>query len=386
MGVLPRFETLAKTMSEHSEAQRYTRTPAKQLVDAIERLASAGSVDDVVDVLRTTARRLLGSDGVAVILREGDNCRYVEEDAIGPLWKGRKFPIASCISGWAMMHRRVVVIPDVLLDDRIPGDLYRATFVRSLVVAPVRSQDPLGAIGAYWAEVYEPSADEVDVLEALARATATALENVRLVDALSRALESAELARDELRHRVKNAYSATQALAKLTLPPEHSRALSARIAALARAHELLDRKLAVQDQITVEELIHAELEPYAVDSPGRFRVAGANVIISSPKALALGLAINELATNSLKYGALSVAAGRLEVRWNADGQNLMVTWRESDGPAVQSAAIESFGSRLLRRLVEGQLQGTLHRELNQSGVSCVIDFPLVETTCSGSSS
>ena len=176
-------------MSEHSEAQRYTRTPAKQLVDAIERLASAGSVDDVVDVLRTTARRLLGSDGVAVILKEGDNCRYVEEDAIGPLWKGRKFPIASCISGWAMMHRRVVVIPDVLLDDRIPGDLYRATFVRSLVVAPVRSQDPLGAIGAYWAEVYEPSADEVDVLEALARATATALENVRLVDALSRALE-----------------------------------------------------------------------------------------------------------------------------------------------------------------------------------------------------
>jgi two-component sensor histidine kinase len=73
------------------------------------------------------------------------------------------------------------------------------------------------------------------------------MENVRLVAALSQALADAELARDELRHRVKNAFTAAQALATLTLPAEHHRALNARIAALARAQQLLDEKLNHQD-------------------------------------------------------------------------------------------------------------------------------------------
>lgn len=370
------------TMTENalsSDTLSANRTSAGGLVDAIERLAGAGSIEDVIEVVRATARRLIGSDGIAVILREGDECRYVEEDAIGPLWKGRNFPLASCISGWAMLHRRTVVIPDIKSDERIPQNLYHETFVRSLIMAPVRSDDPIGAIGAYWSQTYEPSTKEVELLETLARAAATAMENLRLIGALSRALESAELARDELRHRVKNAYTATQALAKLTLPPEHARALSSRIAALARAHDLLDRKLARQDHITIDELVRAELDPYTVDSPGRFRVAGPPVVIASPHALALGLALNELATNALKYGALSVSTGRLEVEWRRDGLHLVVTWQESDGPMVQGAAIESFGSRLLKRLIEGQLGGSLTRHMRASGVTCVIEFPAPET-------
>ncbi len=347
-------------------------------MEAIERLAGAGEMADVVEIVRSTARRLIGSDGIAVILREGDDCRYVEEDAVGPLWKGRNFPLSSCISGWAMLHRRTVAISDIRLDERIPQDLYRDTFVRSLVMTPVRSEDPIGAIGAYWAQVYEAGPEEIDTLETLARATATAMENVRLVAALSKALEEAELARDELRHRVKNAYTATQALASLSLPPEHARALSARIGALARAHDLLDRKLARQDRITLQELVEAELEPYGVDAPGRFKIAGPSVTLPSERALALGLALNELATNALKYGALSVPAGRLDVRWRQEADHLIFEWRESDGPAVQGAAIESFGSRLLKRLVEGQLAGSLRRELKHSGVACVIELPAPE--------
>ncbi len=348
--------------------------PAGDLVEAIERLAGASSTEEIVEVVRSMARRLIGSDGIAVILREGDDCRYIEEDAVSPLWKGRNFPLSSCISGWAMLHRRVVVIPDIRLDERIPQDLYQDTFVRSLVMAPVRSEDPIGAIGAYWGKVYEPTPEEVGTLETLTRATATAMENVRLVTALSHALEEAEFARDELRHRVKNAYTATQALAHLTLPPEHARALSARIAALARAHDLLDRKLARQDHISLRELVEAELEPYGTDAPGRFAITGPAVTLPSAQALALGLTLNELATNALKYGALSVAAGRLDVSWRRDGQHLVLEWRESDGPMVKGAALESFGSRLLKRLVEGQLGGSLHRQLSSTGVSCFIDF------------
>ena len=349
---------------------------ARLLVEAIEKLAGSGDMDDVVATLRTTARRLIGADGIAVILREEEQCWYVEEDAMGPLWKGHKFPLTSCISGWAMLHRETVVIEDIRRDDRIPQDLYRDTFVRSLLMVPVRSDDPIGAIGAYWSETYRASDAQVETLERLARATATAMENVRLVAALSRALEDAELARDELRHRVKNAFTAAQALATLTLPEEHHRALNARIAALARAHELLDEKLAHQQSITLVDLIEAELAPYASESPGRLRLEGDAIQLGSAQAVALGLVVNELATNALKYGALSTPDGRLDVRWRRESGRLVLEWREADGPEVRKAAIENFGSRLLKRLVEGQLKGAIRRELAGDGVTCVVEFPI----------
>ena len=346
------------------------------LIEAIEKLAGAGGMDDVVAILRATARRLIGADGIAVILREDEQCWYVEEDAMGPLWKGHKFPLASCISGWAMVHKETVVIDDIRKDGRIPQELYRDTFVRSLLMVPVRSTDPIGAIGAYWSDCYRATREQVDIVERLARATATAMENVRLIAALSKALSDAELARDELRHRVKNAFTAAQALATLTLPADHHRALNARIAALARAHALLDEKLAHQDSITLAELIAAELAPYAVEGAGRLRMEGGDVRLESPQAIALGLAINELATNALKYGALSTDSGCLDVRWRMSKGHLVVEWRESDGPEVRAHAIENFGSRLLKRLVEGQLKGSIRRELAGKGVTCIVEFPL----------
>src|SRR6185369_4320513 len=99
------------------------------LLDAVERLAGAAAIEDVVEVVRTSARSLIGSHGIAVIIREGETCHYVEEDAIGPLWKGRKFPLTSCISGWAMLHRQTVAITDIQRDERIPQSLYADTFV-----------------------------------------------------------------------------------------------------------------------------------------------------------------------------------------------------------------------------------------------------------------
>lgn len=357
--------------SEKLRAER-----AALLVEAIEKLASAGGIDEVVATLRTMTRRLIGADGIAVILREDEQCWYVEEDAMGPLWKGQKFPLTSCISGWAMLHKETVIIEDVREDERIPQELYRDTFVRSLLMVPVRSNDPIGAIGAYWSDRYRASSWQVETLERLARATATAMENVRLIAALSKALTEAELARDELRHRVKNAFTAAQALAALTLPPDHSRALNARIEALARAHALLDEKLSHQDSITLSELVAAELKPYAMDSPGRLRLRGDTVRLGSAQAIALGLVINELATNALKYGALSNSHGQLDVEWRTEPDHLLLTWRECDGPKTRAAAIENFGSRLLRRLVEGQLRGSLRREISREGVTCVVEFPI----------
>ena len=352
------------------------RTPSAELLNAVEALARAGSSEEVVDIVRRTARRLIGSDGIALVIRDGEACHYIEEDAIGPLWKGSKFPMSECISGWVMQNGRTAAIPDVFKDRRIPSYLYHKTFVRSLVMAPAGSEQPIGALGAYWAQVYEPTHYEIETVETLARAVATALEHARLIAALARALSQAELARDELRHRVKNAYLAAQSLAMLSLPPDYSKVFSARIAALARAHELIDQKMANQASIAVGELFEAELEPYGHDAPGRMNLSGPQIVLDSAQAVALGLAVNELATNALKYGALATAKGRLDVQWRLEGNHLVVQWRESDGPEVRTAALESFGSRLLRRLIEGQLRGSIVRQMEKDGVTCLLEFPI----------
>ncbi len=162
------------------------------LAAAIERLAGATSAEEVADVVRTAARTLSRADGVAVVLRQGDRVHYVDEDAVGPLWKGRDFPIESCISGLAILSRERLVIPDVFQDPRVPHALYRPTFVRSCVMTPVGAPDPSACIGAYWAEVHVPSEAELQSLEAVARSTAVALENLRLRRTLRTALHRAE--------------------------------------------------------------------------------------------------------------------------------------------------------------------------------------------------
>jgi hypothetical protein len=113
-------------------------------------LDKAGTIEEIAHILRDCGRELIGADGIALVLRDGDLCHYFEEDAIGPLWKGQKFPMGACISGWAMLKRQTVCIADIRMDKRIPYDLYENTFVRSLVMAPAEKNPPVAALGAYW--------------------------------------------------------------------------------------------------------------------------------------------------------------------------------------------------------------------------------------------
>jgi signal transduction histidine kinase len=164
------------------------------LTDAIEQLSTADSVERVTAIVARAARDLMGSDGATFVLREDDKCYYADENAIGPLWKGSRFPLSACISGWAMLHRETVVIPDIYEDARIPHDAYRPTFVKSLAMTPIRTEQPIGAVGAYWNSSKTPSHEEVRLLQVLANSAAVALENLELRGAVGR--RSAE--RDEL--------------------------------------------------------------------------------------------------------------------------------------------------------------------------------------------
>jgi serine phosphatase RsbU (regulator of sigma subunit) len=155
-----------------------------RLVRAVQELSLARSLPEVQRIVRTAAREITGCDGASFVLRDDDKCYYADEDAIAPLWKGSRFPLGVCISGWAMLNRDSAVIPDIYRDARIPHEAYRPTFVKSLVMVPIRKLDPIGAIGNYWAYERQPSGKEVFLLQALADATSIAMENVQVYSEL----------------------------------------------------------------------------------------------------------------------------------------------------------------------------------------------------------
>lgn len=156
------------------------------LTQTVERLSRATSLATITDAVSDAARRLVGADGASFVLKDEDRCYYADENAISPLWKGKRFPAESCVSGWCMKHRQVVAIRDIYQDIRVPVDAYRPTFVRSLCLVPVRSDAPIGAIGTYWAQEHELEPEEIKFLQILANSSATALENLELREMLSR--------------------------------------------------------------------------------------------------------------------------------------------------------------------------------------------------------
>lgn len=149
------------------------------LVKAVQDLSLAHDLATITEIVRVAAREITGADGATFILKDGDECYYAEENAMEPLWKGKRFPINACISGWVMRHKQYVAISDIYQDDRVPHDWYRPTFVKSLVIVPIRASRPLGAIGNYWSTTHSPSPEELDILQSLANITAVTLENIK---------------------------------------------------------------------------------------------------------------------------------------------------------------------------------------------------------------
>jgi signal transduction histidine kinase len=188
---------------------------ARILTEVVEKLSLATNLPTISQVVAEAARELTGADGVSFILREGDLSYYADESAIAPLWKGSKFPLENCISGWSILHRQAVVIADIYQDERIPHSLYRPTFVKSLTMVPIRIEDPTGAIGCYWADGHCPSEEELKLLQILANSAAIALENYQLKETLPLGEKQFEAAMHTLAHDLKNPISTMVLFAEL---------------------------------------------------------------------------------------------------------------------------------------------------------------------------
>ena len=202
--------------SRHPAEQRVSREEYERvlrmnfgmtrLVLAVQELSLARDLKTIMQVVQSAAREITQADGSTFVLRDGDKCYYADEDSIAPLWKGQRFPLEACVSGWSMLHGQAAVVEDIYSDPRIPADAYRATFVKSLVMVPIRTQSPIGAIGNYWAERQFPTKEKVELLQALANTTAVAMENVQVYTELEKRV-CERTAQWEAAHRELEAFS-----------------------------------------------------------------------------------------------------------------------------------------------------------------------------------
>jgi len=189
---------------------------------------------------------------------------------------------------------------------------------------------------------------------------------------------------NELNHRVKNTLATIQSIARHTARragsvDEFRQAFEDRLMALSATHNVLTQ--ASWEAADISALLAHELAPYPAE---QVQVSGPAVMLPARQVLALGMIFHELTTNAAKYGALSTAAGRLNVRWarlDVGGQAplLALEWRETGGPLVSPPTRSGFGSRLVKASVEQDLGGSLALEFNPTGLVCRIEAPLQRT-------
>jgi signal transduction histidine kinase len=231
---------------------------AEKLITVIQELSLARDLQAVMTIVRHAARQLTGADGATFVLRDGTYCYYAEEDAISPLWKGNRFPLSHCISGWVMMNRQPVVIPDIYQDPRIPVDAYRPTFVKSLAMVPIRLQAPIAAIGNYWATHHETTERELKLLQALANSTSVAMENIELLTDLERRVR---MRTQELAHANRELEEKNRELEAFALSASHD--LRAPLRAIKGFADMLTRDSG--NQLTPQSCGYLE----KIDTAGR---------------------------------------------------------------------------------------------------------------------
>ena len=189
---------------------------------------------------------------------------------------------------------------------------------------------------------------------------------------------------DELNHRVKNTLSTVQSIVQQALrrssdPAVIRESIESRLFALSRAHYLLTREN--WEGAGLLDLVRSVLKPFGVADGGgeRLRIIGEDIRLTPKATLALGIALHELATNAVKYGALSNETGSVALGWEIvtrpGGDRLLMHWREKNGPPVKPPSHRGFGSQVLERGLAHELEGEVRLDYQADGLVCAIDVP-----------
>ncbi len=183
---------------------------------------------------------------------------------------------------------------------------------------------------------------------------------------------------NELNHRVKNTLSAVQGIVARGLPdiPENAAyrtAAESRLLALSSAHNILSNQN--WESAVMADIARSVIEPYGTRE--RLHLEGPEVILAPRIAIPVAMVLNELATNAVKYGALSAGDGHLHLTWSyAAADRLRLAWRESGGPVAEPPGKLGYGTRFIERAVSAELKGTYASAYSPEGFNCTIEIPL----------
>jgi two-component sensor histidine kinase/DNA-binding response OmpR family regulator len=311
---------------------------------------------------------------IKIILVSGQLKPTDDDKPADSLFFGKPLDVKQMIAEMqGMMGKGALkIVPDdvsAVIAKAVPPKPHGATVVRS--DAPGSTQEFLTAENDSLRLLLEQASIDAEVL--LAQAGIDAKER-EAADKLQK------LILEELHHRIKNTLSTVSAIASQSLRTatslEHGQqAIEGRLVALGRAHDLLLQ--ARWANASLEQIIRGATEPYVTMGSGRISIEGPDIRITSAAVIALAMTLNELCTNTTKFGALSMPAGRIEIVWQIDQakQRLLLTWSERNGPTVHAPSRQSFGTRLMGSL-GAQLKGDVKLDYDATGFVYVLNVPM----------
>lgn len=286
--------------------------------------------------------------------------------------------------GFALRSDNPVVSPDIAREHRFdtPEILIRhgvRSMVNVIIVGPDR---PFGVLEVDATEPRDFSPDDVAFLQSYANLLAAAIERLKIHAELRQSAQEQSVLARELGHRARNLLGLVRALASQTSVAECS-AAEFRDAFIGRLRALSVAESAVfetgGEQVDLGTMARDILAPFGLHDGDRITVHGDPVPLEPRQARMFGLALHELATNAVKYGALGQPAGRVRVDWtthrNATRRDLSMVWHETGGPDVTPPDRKGFGSRLLAEVVAHELQGEATLSFNPGGVHYSLTFP-----------
>lgn len=264
-----------------------------------------------------------------------------------------------------------ILVPEVLLVPFHPGGV-----------------EPLGTLWIVAEQEGHFHAEHARIASELASFVAIALKMLGTEQRLQAALDRQETLTEEMSHRVKNLFAVSDAMVRMAVKTASCKEdlaliLTGRFGALASAHGLIRRSFSPDGAppvvTNVGELIRTVLKAHERASAGQppFLVAGPALPCGELALNGIALVFHELATNAVKYGALGFDAGRINIQWSVDLQNVSFIWREAGGPTILEPPQSSgFGSKLLRDTVAGHFHGELLHFWNPDGLMVQIQIPL----------
>ncbi|MDH7799544.1 MULTISPECIES: HWE histidine kinase domain-containing protein [unclassified Beijerinckia] len=247
-----------------------------------------------------------------------------------------------------------------------------------LVPLPIDGGQSLGTLWVVAKEGDEFNAGHMETLTHLAAFAGTALRMLKADEKLKQALEEQETLTREMNHRISNIFAINNSILGLSARLAESKddlveVLRGRFGALADAHGLVRRSFhpSIKPQgVDLAQLVEKILKPYFVPT-----LKGQSIQLGENTTNSMALMLHELATNAVKYGALSVEGGELHIDWKCKDDQLILNWQEDRGPTVVQPTRSGFGSKLIANTLRS-LQGTINYDWSAEGLRAQLIVPL----------